>query len=69
MADFFVGVNRGERTSSITSNTSTTSKDIELRFTTSATLLTKKDVILALEQFEEYLLTVQNNLSFPLDLK
>lgn len=69
MADFFVGINRGERTSSITSNTSTTSKDIELRFTTSATLLTKKDVILALEQFEEYLLTVQNNLSFPLDLK
>ena len=61
MADHFLGINRGQQgfgDSDFTYGTSTGSTDIELRIADGVGL-TEKDVLLALEAFERFL--VQTN--------
>lgn len=76
MSDYFIGVDRGQSLhtvvggtyTGVTEGSSTTSKDIELRWSTTAgKKVTTKDLIRALIMFERYLLTspVQD---LPLDL-
>lgn len=66
MSDYFIGVDRGAELhtqiagtyNGVTEGAATTSKDIELRWSTTAgKKVTVKDLIRALEMFERYLLT------------
>lgn len=76
MSDYFIGVDRGAELhtvvggtyNGVTEGSSTTSKGIELRWTTTAgTKITTQDLIRAMEMFERYLLTDPLN-DLPLDL-
>lgn len=65
MTDHFLGINRGKqgaKDADFVYGTSTGSTDIELRIADGASL-TRKDVLLALEAFERFLVAANVNIA------
>ena len=73
MSDHFIGINRGKdgfKLSDFTTDTSSTSSlDIELRIADvdgQGRVMTRKDVLIALEAIERFLLSGRIGTTFPL---
>ena len=62
MATYYFGVNNGAGAmASVTEGSSTTSKDIEVVINTTANVPSKEELLLALEKFEDYIVTASKN--------
>ena len=53
---FFMGINAGASDTTITTNTSTTSKDVEVVINTNANVPSIADLMLALQRMEQFIL-------------
>lgn len=62
MATYFFGINNGAGAmASVTESATTTSKDIEVVINTTANVPSKEELLLALEKFEDYIVTASKN--------
>jgi hypothetical protein len=62
MATYYFGINNGAGAmGSVTEGSSTTSKDIEVVINTTANVPSKEELLLALEKFEDYIVTASKN--------
>lgn len=62
MATYYFGVNNGAgQMASVTEGSTTTSKDVEVVINTTANVPSKEELLLALEKFEDYIVTASKN--------
>ena len=62
MATYYFGINNGAGAmASVTESATTTSKDIEVVINTTANVPSKEELLLALEKFEDYVITANKN--------